>query len=117
MPKIFGLHEIELPTDMTPDEFEQGFVKEFISSPDLEGWKTYLLKGDRGERAGKFLVLYEIESVEARDRYFPRPGEETDEARRFWEQHPDAAAALEKYGAYLHTDNVTDYLVVGSPSS
>jgi hypothetical protein len=50
-----------------------------------------------GARAGKYLVLLEIESLEARDRYFPRAGEESEEVTRFFEQHPDAAAAWEKW--------------------
>src|SRR5215211_3637850 len=55
-----------------PDDYERFFAEE-IATVVLPGWKTHLLKGDRGERAGKYLVLLEIESLEARDRYFPRP--------------------------------------------
>jgi hypothetical protein len=78
----------------------------------LPGWKTHLLKGDRGARAGKYLVLFEIESLEARDRYFPRPGEESEEFTRFFEQHPDAAAALEKLHWGRSADITTDYVAV-----
>jgi hypothetical protein len=53
MPKVFGLHEVELPAGLTPEEFEEGLGKQPASLPEYEGWKTYLLKGDRGERAGK----------------------------------------------------------------
>jgi hypothetical protein len=38
----------------------------------FEGWTTRLLKGERGVRAGKYLVVFEIVDREARDRYFPR---------------------------------------------
>lgn len=48
MPKVIGLHEVVLPAGMTAEEYEQLFGKELASLPDLEGWKTYLLKGDRG---------------------------------------------------------------------
>ena len=74
MPKVFGLHEVELPAGLTPEEFEEGLGKQLASLPEYEGWKTYLLRGDRGERAGKFLVLFEMESVEARDRVLPQRG-------------------------------------------
>ena len=113
MPKVFGLHEVELPTGVTPEEFERGFGKELASLPDYQGWKTYLLKGDRGDRAGKFLMLFEIDSVEARDRYFPRPQEESEEARRFAEQHPEAEAVWEKYAFLFGPHSATDYIVVG----
>jgi hypothetical protein len=118
MPKVLGLHEVELPPGVTPEEYEQVFAKELASLPDFQGWKTYLLKGDRGERAGKFLLQFEVESVEARDRYYPRPEEESEEARRFAEEHPEATAVWEKYAGFLsEPHSSTDYLVIGGPSS
>ena len=60
-------------------------------------------------------MLHEIESLEARDRYFPRSGEASEEFTRFFEQRPEAAAALEKwqkYGLDSETDITTDYVVV-----
>jgi hypothetical protein len=78
------------------------------------GGKLRLLRGDRGARAGKYLLLAEIESVEARDRYFPRPGEESEEFTRFFEQHPEAAAAWEKSHWGRSADIVTDYVAVAA---
>jgi hypothetical protein len=60
-------------------------------------------------------VLHEIESLEARDRYFPRPGDASEEFTRFLEQRPEAAATLEKwlkYGLDSESDITTDYVVV-----
>jgi hypothetical protein len=113
MPRVFGLHEVELPEGMATEEYVQRFGRELASLPNYPGWKTYLLRGDRGDRAGKLLLLFEVESVEARDRYFPRPDEESEEARRFDEQHRDASAVWEKYGAFLlKPHSWTDYVVV-----
>ena len=118
MPKVFALHEVELPPDVTPEEYEQLFGKELASLPDYPGWKSYLLKGDRGEEAGKLLLLFEVESVEARNRYYPRPEEESEEARQFAEQHPEATAVWEKYAASLSKPHSwTDYVVIGGPST
>ena len=54
--------------------------------------------------------------LEARDRYFPRPGETSEEFTRFFEQRPEAAAALEKWDRYSQfeseNDPTTDYVVV-----
>jgi len=115
MPKVFGLHEMELPPGVEPEEYERFFAEEIAPMPKLTGWKTSLLKGDRGARTGKYLVLHEIESPEARDRYFPRPGEASEEFTRFLEQRPEAAAVLEKwqeYGLDSENDITTDYVVV-----
>ena len=97
MPKVFALHEIELQPGLEPEEYERFFTEEIAPMLKLPGWKTRLLKGDRGARTGKYLVLFEIESLEARDRYFPKPGEPSEEFTQFFEQRPEAAAALEKW--------------------
>lgn len=51
-----------------------------------------------------------------RDRYFPRPGEESEEFTHFFEQHPEAAAAMEKWQKYSPFGSVsdisTDYVAV-----
>jgi hypothetical protein len=116
MPTVYGLHEIELQPGVEPEEYERFFAEEIAPSPMVPGLKVHLLKGDRGVRAGKFLVLLEIENLEARDRYFPRPGEESEEFTRFFEQHSGAAAALEKWqklGPFgSKTDVSTDYVAV-----
>ena len=116
MPTVYGLHEIELQPGVEPEEYERFFAEELAPSPMVPGWRVHLLKGDRGARAGKFLVLLEIESLEARYRYFPRPGEESEEFTRFLEQHPETAAAMEKWERYstIHSENdiTTDYVAV-----
>jgi hypothetical protein len=71
MPKVFGLHEIELRPDVDPAEYERYFAEQAAMQPTLQGWTAKLLRADRGPRAGKFLVLYEIESVEAAIGTFP----------------------------------------------
>jgi hypothetical protein len=79
--------------------------------PEVPGWKFHLLKGDRGAREGKFLILFEMDSVEARDRYFPGPNRESEEWRRYLEQHPEVVAAWDKLGI-SEADIWTDYVTV-----
>jgi hypothetical protein len=117
MPKVFAVHEVVLPPGVTPDEYEQLFGNEVGSSVSLPGWKTYLLKGDRGEGAGTLLLLFEVESVKARDRYFPRPEEPSEEFRQFDEQHPESAGWAKLTGFLLQPHSWTDYIVVGASSS
>jgi hypothetical protein len=112
MPKVLGMHEIELRPGITPAEYEQFFTKELAPLPEFQGWKSYLLKADRGRRAGRFLQLFEIESVQARDRYFPRPGVESEEVGQYLEQNPEAAAAWAKDDAFIASRSSTDYIVI-----
>jgi hypothetical protein len=51
MPKVFGMHEIELRPGVTSEEYEHFYSKELAPLPELQGWKSYLLKADRGDRA------------------------------------------------------------------
>jgi hypothetical protein len=99
MPKVFGLHEIELRPEADPAEYERYFAEQVAMQPAFQGWTAKLLRADRGPRAGKFLVLYEIDSVEARDRYFPNEGQPSEEFTSFLDEHPEVAADWEKSSA------------------
>jgi hypothetical protein len=112
MPKVFGLHEIELRPDADPAEYERYFAEQAAMQPMLKGWTAKLLRADRGPRTGKFLILYEIESVEARDRYFPKEDQPSEEFTSFLDQHPEVTAAWEKATALEAAVIATDYLLV-----
>ena len=71
MPKVFGMHEIELQPGVEPEDYERFFAEELAPTPQASGMEDPSSKGDRGARGGKYLVLHEIESLDARDRYFP----------------------------------------------
>jgi hypothetical protein len=115
MAKILALHEIELHPGVSEEEFETFFATQIASDPIYPGWWAQLLKADRGQRAGKYLVIFEIESVELRDRYFPTPGQQSEEARQFTQHHPEVAAMFEKWRTLASPPGeiYTDYLVVG----
>jgi hypothetical protein len=112
MARLVCIHEIELADGANAAEFERLF-QESAAHPELPGWKTRLLRGDRGERAGKYAILFEIESPEARDRYFPADGQESDALDRFEAEDPAAAETWRRVQASTTGNNVvTDYLVV-----
>ena len=73
-----------------------------------------MLKGERGERAGEYAILFEESKVpEARDRYFPAQDQLSDEGERYLAEHPAEADFWQRLEAF-YSDNeiVTDYLVV-----
>jgi hypothetical protein len=112
MSKVFGMHMIALKPGVKAEDFEKFVTEEVYPLSSLEGWKSYLLKGDRGDREGKYLMMLEFESVEVRDRYFPSPGEMSKEAQQAFEAE---AAAMEKWETFATPLSViyTDYTVVG----
>jgi hypothetical protein len=117
MARLVCIHEIELTDEADAVEFERLFAEAAtqIPKPEPAGWKTRLLRGDRGERAGRYAILYEIESVEARDRYFPADGQVSEDFNRFQAEHPAAAKIWQRLQGLVTVtvgDVYTDYLVV-----
>ena len=108
MAKVFGMHPFALKYGVAPEDFER-FVKEAVPHlPELAGVKLYILKGDRGDREGKYLMLIETESVKMRNRYWPQPGALSDEANKL-------LAALGTWGHLVMGPGSpisTDYVVV-----
>jgi hypothetical protein len=79
------------------------------------GWEPRILRGDRGEREGKYLVMIVIESVEMRDRLFPGLNQVSEEGQRFFASFPEFGKVAEKWRklATFPGDDTThtDYVV------
>ena len=118
MTRVFGMHEIELHPGVKEEDFENFVLNEMSTGPIYPGWSMRLLKGDRGARKGKYLMLVDIESVEARDRFSPAPHQSSEETNQFDQEHKEEMESLfQKWGTFSPTDfgqhpNYTDYLVL-----
>ena len=118
MTRVFGMHEIELNPGVKEEDFENFFLNEVAKTPFYPGWSFRLLKGDRGERKGKYLMLVDIESVEARERFSPGPNQGSEETNQFDQEHRDELAPVfQKWSTFSPTQvgvnsNYTDYLVL-----
>jgi hypothetical protein len=117
MAKVYGLHTIELRPGVSEADFERACA-ELARLPMVEGWSLHFLKGDRGERSGKYLLLWEIESVAARDRYISALNQLSAEAEQFMREHPELGAAFDKLNTFTTTQHAvnmpfTDYVEVG----
>ena len=112
MAGLLGVHEVELRPGADSAEFER-VAAEIASLPMFDGWRFRLLKGERGVRTSKYLLVFEIVSPEARDRYYPAEGQASEESGRFDEQNPEAANAWERLHALMtDSDVATDYVVI-----
>jgi hypothetical protein len=94
MTRVFGMHEIELNPGVKEEDFESFVLDEVAKTAFYPGWTIRLLKGDRGARKGKYLMLIDIESVEARDRFAPADNQASEEAKQFDENHKDEFEAI-----------------------
>ena len=118
MAKVFGIHMIELRSNVDAADFERYVLKEYLPSvPTFAGWQARLLKGDRGERVGQYLLVFEIDSIEARNRYFPMEGQMSEEAQVVFQALASASqAAVNRLNAFTIDENDvhTDYVEVTS---
>jgi hypothetical protein len=112
MAKVLGMHMFALKPGVKAEDFEKFVTEEVYPLPWPEGLEDYLLKGDRGDREGRYLWVMELESVELRDRHFPSPGKMSEELQRFFEP---LATVFEKWETFATPIDAiyTDYVVVG----
>ncbi len=112
MPKVFGMHMIALRQGVKPEDFER-FVVEKVhpSFQGTQGVCNYLLKGDRGDREGRYLWMIEFPSVEARDQLFPDVGPLPNQVRQLSAEEQKLFEEWEQYATPLDTIS-TDYVVV-----
>jgi hypothetical protein len=84
MGRIYGLHSLELRPGVTGADFERFLTGNLEQLPTLPGWRVAVLRGERGEHVGQYLVLVEVDSIQARDRVSPNGGfDDTDEGREW----------------------------------
>jgi hypothetical protein len=112
MSKVFGMHMIALKPGVKAEDFEEFVTEEVYPLP--WPYEVYLLKGDRGDREGKYLWGFEFESVEARDRFTPSPGKSSEEMEQFWESDTwlEFARKWDTFATAVAAI-YTDYVVVG----
>ena len=111
MAKVYGVHTIALHPGVQAADFER-FVREEIHMDTYAGQKMMVLRGDRGDRDGKFLVIVEFESETARDELFPPNAMPSDKMMQAWQPH---MAKLEKWASMatpIQYTVGTDYVVL-----
>jgi hypothetical protein len=112
-PQVFSVREFELRQGVNVEEFEAMARREFsrVLTEDKIGSRFRLLKGDRGERKGRYLLIWEFDSVAARNDYFPKEGRGCSPA--FEHNWKRIKLSLEKLSGYLKEKNsYTDYVTV-----
>lgn len=110
MAKVFGVTPLELKPGVNEADFVRFWIEEYAPLGARLGWIGHVAKADRGERAGKYAVIWEVESVESRNRYIPVPGEFSQEMRDLLE--PDFTRLGEKLSMYIEGWPFTDYIVL-----
>jgi hypothetical protein len=113
MAKVFGMHALELLPDSDENEFEEFMRKDFLPSYSrVSGQTARLLKGDRGERTGKYLVLIELESPERRDQIYPSEGVVADDVQQLVGNIESLVSTVRSFLVEFPDSRYTDYVTV-----
>ncbi|RBH56722.1 MULTISPECIES: hypothetical protein [Pseudomonas] len=119
---VFSLYYIAIDTEagVTPEQFEHFVRHKGVHIPSYPGWSWTLLRGLRGERAGQYLMLFEIDSAAQRDCYMAADGNKTELAHQFWREHPEALDILGEWKRYATFSELptlyTDYRLLAENS-
>ena len=110
---VVSVREFELRSGVKPEEFET-YVKQELTralSSSKTGAHFRILKGDRGDRKGGYILIWEFESVEARNAFFPKEGGGASPAcAQSWKR---IKLAMEKFSIYVkEKHSYTDYVTV-----
>ena len=113
MSKVFGMHAVELKPGVDEREFEDFICNQLIPVYRVvPGQTIHLLKGDRGERNGKYMVLIELESPARRDHIYPAEGGFAEDVQQLV---GDVDPIFEKLATFVENfpdETVTDYVMV-----
>ncbi len=110
---ILGVHHmtITLKTDVTMDQFLDAFKEKWIPEAEeiFDGWKPFLVKGNKGERVNEYGLVWYIESVSAHDKIYNSDGSFTDEVTAKWGKMQSINDELEKLGTWTY--KFTDWVI------
>ena len=81
--RVLGIHSLVLKPDVALAEFERFVAEEWAPAfADVyPGVHPQVFKGERGNAPGTYLLVFEVESIKARDHYFPAPAKLSDVAQ------------------------------------
>ena len=115
MSKVYSFHMISLKAGVSGPDFERyirGLLESWTKLAGRSRMTMRLLKGDRGDRGGKYLVMFEFESVERRYSLFPEAGPAARQgSAEFMEWMGAQGPALAKWDEYATPIDMiyTDY--------
>jgi hypothetical protein len=110
---VVSVREFELKPGIKVEDFE-AFARRELSEAQTRGnpgLRMHILRGDRGEHKGRYVLVWEFDSVAARDQCFPKEGAGSSAAfRETWSR---IRVMLGKFASYVREKgSYTDYVLV-----
>jgi len=107
---VLGLHILTIKPnpDVTFNQYMDFFMNKYVPKYEesFPGLKLRVLKGIRGEHENSFGLLFMFDSVETRDKYWPKMGESSELAQQCFDKLRPTTDELQKLGSWssIHTD-------------
>jgi len=109
---VVGITQVKPATEgMTNDQFEIYYLEKFfpVFNKAFSSIPISLMKKLKGKRMGEYAEFYVFESLEERNRWFPKPGVSSEEAKKGFE---NMGETWNKYHEKVSSLAYTDYLVL-----
>jgi hypothetical protein len=107
MTKVVGVFTFQPKSGVAAADLERFLIEEMSQAPCMSGTSAQFFKSDRGEHNGTYAMHLAIESVATRDRYWPNPGENSDELNHWWVDH---GAIWDRFFAMAEAISWNDYV-------
>ena len=107
---LIGFHTltINVNPDVTFNQYMDLFMNKYVPKYEesFPGLKLYVVKGIRGKDENSFGLLFMFDSVETRDKYWPKMGESSELAQQYFDKLRPTTDELQKLGSWssIHTD-------------
>ncbi len=112
MPEEVLIEPVTLRPGVTEADFERFVTERYYAMSRLSGEEGYLLKGVRGDRADKYMLLIAYDSVEVRNHRSTSGGELSREMRE-WADSSFVQTTVAIWDSLAHTGLYTSYVVLG----
>ena len=110
---LIGFHTITVKPnpDVTFNQFMDYFMNKYVPKYEesFPGLKIYVVKGNRGENENGFGMLFCFNSVEDRDKYWPKMNESSELAQIGFSKMSIASTELAALGSWTSTH--TDWVI------
>lgn len=110
---ILGVHHmsITLKPEVTMDQFLDAFKNKWIPEVEkhLDGWKGFLVKGNKGENLNEYGLVWYIETTNDHDIYYKSDGSPNEKMEAVAEKLQPVIDELTKLGTW--TSTYTDWLI------
>ena len=110
---LLGVHHmtITLEPDVSIDQFLDHLKKIWIPEVEkhLDGWKGFIVKGNKGEHVNEYGIVWYIESVKDHDKYHKNDGSPNEEMEAIVEKLQPVINGLAKLGSW--TSTYTDWII------